>query len=387
MSYPIVDSDTHINEPPDIWQDRVAKRFKERAPKMVKAEHGGIAWSFENGEKLNSISPTCNVLGISAVQWTLFCDDFFKLSPGAYVPKERFKDMAIDMIDIHVLYPTYVMGGAQIYSRKDRELQLACVRAYNDWISEFSSANPEKLWALATLPVTGVEDAMDEARRVKDLPGVKGIQLTAFPNGHETPRHDADDPFWSLIEELDIPCTIHVGFQDGGEIEEMGAAEAMKDTMAKLTLPRLNTGRQAVPTIPILSHFILGGVFERHPKLRLGTAEVGIGWLPFFMEQSDFNYIRHRFWSKGHIDKMPSEYVRSNVSATFQEDYYGLRNRDLMLNCITWSSDYPHCGTDWPNSKTSIKNQMRGIPDDEQQKILSSNAHRFFGVKMPNGGA
>lgn len=378
MSNLVVDADTHINEPPGLWQDRVAARFKEQAPKVVKAPHGGIAWAFDEGREIKSISPTINVLGISPVKWTLFCDRFEDLSPGAWIPEERFKDMAIDMINIHVIYPTYVMGGAQCYSKRNREVQIACVQAYNNWMSEFSSADLTKLWGLATLPVTGVEDAMDEARRVRDLPGIRGIQLTAFPNGHDQPRHDVDDSFWSLMEELDMPVTIHVGFSDGGEIEDMDPGEVEGDSFAKLTLPTLNVGRQGVASIGLLSHFVLGGVFERHPRLKLGFAEVGVGWLPFFMEQTDFNFVRHRFWSNGHLHKLPSEYVRERVYSTFQEDHYGLRNRDLMMDNIMWSSDYPHSGSDWPNSRQSISTQMRDCSANEREKMLSSNAHRFY---------
>ena len=274
---------------------------------------------------------------------------------------------------------TRALKGARIYS-EEPELQIACVQAYNDWMNEFSMTDPDKLWGLATLPVTGVEDAMNEARRVKDLPGIRGIQITSFPNGHDVPQHDVDDPFWSLLEEIDMPALIHVGFSDGGEVEDMVAEEVVRDSMAGLTLPRINHARQAVPTIPILSHFVLGGVFQRHPKLRLGLAEVGIGWLPFFMEQTDFNYVRHRFWSNGHLERLPSEYVQDHVWSTFQEDTYGLRSRELMIEKIMWSSDYPHSGTDWPNSRQSIGNQTRGWGEDDKKAVLHSNGCTLFGI-------
>jgi len=380
VNFKIVDGDTHIIEAPDLWQTRVSEKFREKAPILVKAPHGGAAWSYEGGKEIKSVSPTLNVLGISPVQWTLFCEGYEDLSPGAWVPEERIKDMAIDMIDTHIIYPSFVMGGAQVYSRKDRELQIACVQAYNDWMNEFSMTDPDKLWGLATLPVTGVEDAMNEARRVKDLPGIRGIQITSFPNGHDVPQHDVDDPFWSLLEEIDMPALIHVGFSDGGEVEDMVAEEVVRDSMAGLTLPRINHARQAVPTIPILSHFVLGGVFQRHPKLRLGLAEVGIGWLPFFMEQTDFNYVRHRFWSNGHLERLPSEYVQDHVWSTFQEDTYGLRSRELMIEKIMWSSDYPHSGTDWPNSRQSIGNQTRGWSEDDKKAVLHSNGCTLFGI-------
>ena len=388
MEYRVVDADTHINEPGDLWVNRVPAKLRERAPKVVKGGHGGEVWSWEDGLRSQSITPLCNVLGQSPVTWSLLTDNYAGFPAGAREGKARIKDMDVDMVDGHVLYPTYVMGGSHVYSpSRDGELINACVRAYNEWMSDLASYNSERLFGLATLPVTGVEDAMAEAKRAKDLPGIAGILLTAYPNGTTSPSPD-DEPFWSLIEDLDIGVTIHVGFNEGGEVET--AAESAEsngadkgDTMGNLTLARLNVERQAVSTIPVMSHFILGGVLERHPKMRLGVAEVGIGWIPFFLEQSTFNFVRHRFWTNTHLSLTPKEYFRRQCFATFQEDYYGLRNRDLIgVECLQWSSDYPHSGTDWPNSQTSIANQMRDIPEDEATLIVAGNAARHYGLDL-----
>ncbi len=389
----IVDSDTHINEPADLWQSRLPAALRDLAPKVLRGSHGGQVWSFEGGKRTASITPLCNVLGVSPVKWELLCQDYGDLPPGAGAPEPRLRDMDIDMVDAHVLYPTYVMAGAQVYSKRDRGLQIACVRAYNDWISEFASYNPDRLYALGTLPVTGVEDALEEARRVRELPGIRAIQMTAFPNGSTQSNPSADEPFWSLMEEMEMPCAIHVGFSEGGEIEAAGEAadeRESKDSFGTLTLARLNQERLAVSTIPLMSQFILGGILERHPRLRLGLAEVGIGWIPFFLEQTTFNFMRHRFWTNDHLSMLPKDYFRRQCFATFQEDYYGLRNRDLIgVECLQWSSDYPHSGTDWPNSQNSITNQMRGIPEEEQRLILGGNALRMFGIdeaKLPSRG-
>jgi predicted TIM-barrel fold metal-dependent hydrolase len=383
VNFPIVDADTHINEPPDLWEKRVPAKLRDRAPRFVDGPRGGKVWQFES--RTSTITPLCNAVGTSPVQWKLTGDGYEGLRPGAWDPAARLEDMDIDMVDIHVLYPTYLLGGSRNFSEHDRELQLACVRAYNDWMSEYCSFAPDRLIGLAITPVTGLDDLVAEAERVRDLPGIRGLLLTAWPNGGDGPVHEADDRFWSVCEELDFPAIIHVGFQEGGEVETAGEAheapEEQKDRVAAITLPFLNQERQAISMIPLMSHFILGGILERHPRLRVGAAEVGAGWVPFFLEQTDDNFNRHRFWTNCKLSMLPSEYWYRQCFTTFQLDRYAVRNRDLVgVHTMLWSSDYPHSGADWPNSRASIDAQTRDIPEDEKRLILCENSLRLYGL-------
>jgi predicted TIM-barrel fold metal-dependent hydrolase len=386
VNFPIVDADTHINEAPDLWTKRVPRKFTDRAPRLVDTGKGTKAWNFETRQM--TITPLVNAVGVSPVQWTLKGNSYDAGRPGGWDPAARVEDMAIDMVGIHVLFPTYVLAGGAAFSDDDREFQIACVRAYNDWISEFASYAPDRFIALGLTPTTGVDDMIAEAKRCRDLTGIHGLLLTLWPNGHDKPKHEEDDRFWSVAEDLDLAMIIHVGFQEDSEVEAAGAAaEAQaadkdkEDRTDRITLPMLNQERQAISTIPIMSHFILGGVLERHPRLRIGVAEVGAGWVPFFLEQTDDNFSRHRFWTNCKLSMLPSEYWHRQCFATFQLDRYAIRNRDLVgVNTMMWSSDYPHSGADWPSSRTSIDAQMRGVPEEDQRLILYENALRLYGL-------
>ena len=391
MRIPIVDADTHINEPPDLFTARFPAALADRAPRMVDVTRGK-AWQWDSGRR-SSITPLCNAAGKSPMSWTLFSDGYDETyRPGAWDPAPRLADMALDMVDMHVLYPTYVLTGAHNLSH-DREVQLACVRAYNDWISDFAAYDLDRLVAVAVMPATGVEDAIAEARRVAAKPGLRGVLLSSWPNGSHNPKHPVDDPFWSALEELDLAAIVHVGFAEGGEVETAGeAADAAHngggpqepaDRIASITLAMLNPERQAVSTIPILGHLILGGVLERHPRLRVGFSEVGAGWVPFFLEQTNDNFSRHRFWTHCDLPMLPSEYWYRQCFTTFQQDRYAITNRDLVgVHTMMWSSDYPHTGADWPNSVTSIENQLHGVPDADRRLILWENARRLYGLPL-----
>ena len=377
MNRRIIDADTHINEPPDLWEKHLPTAFRERTPRVIDGPHGGKAWVNSDSTRTMSINQLVNTAGISATDWQLIPKDGYdSMRPGGWDPAARIGDMNIDMVDVHVLFPSYAF---LICDSPDAELHVAMIRAYNDWISEFCSYAPDRLYAQALVPSSGVDDAIAEATRVRELPGIRSMVLKTWPNGSKIARHDEDDRFWSALEDLDLASCVHVGFNIGGEaIDHMDDPDML---MSLATLPFINQEKLAIDAMPVASQMILGGVLDRHPRLRFGFIEVGLAWVPFFLEQSDDNYQRHRFWTGTELSMPPSEFWPRQCYATFQVDRYGIENRHRVgVETIMWSSDYPHAGADWPYARERIAMQLRDVPPDETELILSGNASRFYGL-------
>ena len=240
------------------------------------------------------------------------------------------------MIHGQVLHPSIALGGARTFSDSDAELQRVCTAAYNDWLSDFCNVDPQRLIGLAMIPSTGLEDALKELQRVRSLPGIRGALLTAYPSGDSGPLPE-DDRFWAEAQDLDMPVVIHVSL--GGWDGEGGGLFDIPSPA--LILARINLERSARGIMQATSEIILSGIPERFPRLRIVGTETGVGWIPYFLEQTDDNYLRHRFWAKTDLKLLPSEYFRRQFFATFQVDTYGVRNRASMLENIMWSSYYP----------------------------------------------
>src|ERR1043166_3033779 len=159
MEHPIIDSDAHGNEPPDLWVKRVPSKFRASAPRVIDGS-GGKAWSSDIGRTV-AINMVINTAGVSPTEWQLIPKDgYASMRPGAWDPQARIADMDIDMIDVHVMFPSYAF---LVTASKDRELHRALIRTYNDWISELTTHAPERLIAQALVPTSGVDDAIDEA--------------------------------------------------------------------------------------------------------------------------------------------------------------------------------------------------------------------------------
>jgi predicted TIM-barrel fold metal-dependent hydrolase len=380
--YWIVDADAHVHEPTDLWQQRVPAKFRQRAPKVVPLPAGGEGWSFEDGQRISPIGVTA-AAGRSFPQYVFSGMRHADMRPGAWEPKARLLDMQIDGIDASVLYPSVALAGAKAYSQ-DTELQLACVRAYNDWLADFCAYAPDRLHGLTIIPTSGIEDALTELRRGARL-GHRGPVISAWPNGTMEPKPQEDDLFWAACQEMDAPVAVHAGSFDRSR-----AAQQRQGPRSPLeTLLEICTGRAGAGLYVVVCDFIFRGILDRFPRLKLLLVEGGIGWIPFFLEQTDDNFIRHRFWTGlESLPMMPSDYFKRQIYNTFQIDTVGIANLDrLAADKVMWSTDYPHTGADWPNSRVTLERNFKGLPEKTVKMLINENAVKLYKIPEPKSGA
>ena len=379
IDYPVIDADSHVNEPPDLWQKRVPAKFRERAPKVVPFE-GGDAWSFDNGKQVTPVGATAQA-GNSVVDFRWAGDvTYEKMRPGSFDPKARLEDQDLDGIAAQLLYPSVTLSGARAYG-DDPALQAACTRAYNEWLAEFCGYAPDRLYGLALIPETTIENAVAEAKRAIDLK-MRGVLLGAYPNGSLNPSPE-DAAFWDLISSAGLPAHIHLGsFSRGhGDIPN-----TMRMRAAMAAGLKSGTGAQ-----PVAAEFLYSGIFDEFPELNVVLVEGNIGWIPVLLEQADDMHLRYRFANGPEITGMkmlPSEYFYRNMWSTFMIDTVGM---ELRYRCgidhIMWSTDYPHGGADWPNSRVTMERNFRGLPYNDVRKMAHENVKGLYKLNVPSSVA
>jgi predicted TIM-barrel fold metal-dependent hydrolase len=380
IDYPILDADAHVNEPPNLWQEAVPAQWRERAPKVVKTETGDI-WHFDGGREKWPVGLTATA-GLSVFQYSPAGQSYERMRPGSFDRDARLRDMDADGIFAQVLYPSVTLRGAKIYS-SERELQLACVRAYNEWIAAFCQGSGGRLVPQAILPTTGLDDTLAELEWAMKT-GHKGAVISSFPNGSLYPKEE-DALFWARCEEGGYPVAVHIGSfvrtPPPGAQDKRGAWVGSLAFVARAAWTK--AGGQ---TLDVVCDLLFSGLFERFPRLKIVLVESNIGWIPTLLEQSDDMFRRYRWWTGAHekMSELPSTIFHRNFWATFMVDRAGveLRHR-LNGEHICWSTDYPHSGTDWPNSSVSIENLFRGIPRDEVKRFLHDNCRALYGLEVP----
>lgn len=360
----LISADSHINEPPDLWTSRVRAKFKDRAPRIERLEKGD-AWIMEGSSTPINFGNNANG-GMPPEKRSAWMR-FEEIRRGGYDPAARLLEQDQDGVGAEVLYPTPRVSHNVLANNADREFHLDCIRAYNDWLAEYASHAPDRLAGIAMMPTTGVADATAELTRAMALPGLRGALLGRYPNGGLSPAPE-DEPFFARAAELAVPLHVHVSLaavmsDDDPERKKPGARGELRHLDASLRTYEV----------------VCSGIFDRHPKLDFVFAEVDCGWIPYVMEQFDNRFHRRAKDDRPPIANPPSFYFGRNIATTYVTDTFGIANRHVIgVERMMWSSDYPHGGTDWPNSWKQIEADMVGVEARERQAILSGNAARIY---------
>ena len=159
----------------------MASKYLDRVPRMENFDEGD-AWVIEGvSDPINFGLNACAGMPAEAQKpWIRFED----LRPGGWNPTARLHEMDQDGIDAAFLYPTPRLSQGVI-TNKDPDLQIAMIRAYNDWLSDYAATNSKRLKGVALLPIFGVAEAVAEYERALALPGITGAVMSCYPHGTE----------------------------------------------------------------------------------------------------------------------------------------------------------------------------------------------------------
>jgi predicted TIM-barrel fold metal-dependent hydrolase len=365
-AYTLISSDSHIIEPADLWQTRIDRRFKDRAPQLVR--EGAFDQWYADGVKFGNIGTNQQAgLRFEAPE-KLTAGGSMETAPlGGFDPHAHVKDMDLDSVAGGVLYPSQ---GLTIYRVPDGELLSAIFRAYNDWLADFCKPYPHRLKGIAMLNVDDPRDAAGELQRAAKL-GLAGamIPLRPLEQRYDQPMYE---PLWAAAHELDMPLSLHVGtYRWRPGTDPNNVAQDIVEF----------TNRDCDPRNAVAA-MIYSGVFERYPKLRVGVVEFEVAWAPYFIARLDNVYSERAVGRKLPRFKdgmLPSDFFRRNVFISFQEDDIGIQLRSSIgVENLMWGSDYPHAESTFPKSRQIVERLLKDVPERERAMIAGENAARLY---------
>jgi predicted TIM-barrel fold metal-dependent hydrolase len=365
--YRLVDADTHINEPPDLWTSRVPERMRDRVPHLQRFEEGD-AWVGEGvKDPINfGFNAAATFSKFERKAWVRFED----IPRGGYDPAVRLEEMDADLVDAAVFYPTPRISQIVI-ANQDPELHLAMVQAYNDWLIDYCSHDPSRLGAIVLLPNRGIDQAVAEIERVAGRTSVVGALVGCYPHGDKDLDVE-DDKVWQALVAARLPLHIHVKLVD----------DAPQDIYApgRVTAGHAAGDLRFLEAPAIMVQFLNSGVFDRVPGLDMVMVEVDAGWVPYVKEQMDNRFRRRATGREARLKPPPSKVIEDHFHFTYITDHYAVANRHRIgVDRLMWSSDFPHSGSDWPDSWRTIDADFATIPNAERDQILAGNALRLYG--------
>ncbi len=364
----ILSSDSHVFEPPDLWQTRIDTPFRDRAPRMRRID-GADQIVIEADQVLSGIGLISNAGARFEAPETISAQGRFEdVHPGGYDPDQHLEDMRLDGVAGEVLYPSQ---GLFYFRVADTPLMSAIFRAYNDWLAEFCRTDPSRLKGIAMINLDDVQDGIEELERTARL-GLAGAMITEYPLEHRRYDQAEYESFWAAAEALDMPISLHTATRRQGKIRGAGD-KTLRDASSRAT-------KAFYPALSMCD-MIFSGVFERHPRLTLAIVEFELAWAPHLLSTMDYTYReRHGEAIYRFKDSMrPSDFFHKNVVLSFQEDAIGIRLRDSIgVDNMMWGSDYPHSESTFPRSRSILAEILAGVPEDEQAKIVGRNTARVY---------
>jgi predicted TIM-barrel fold metal-dependent hydrolase len=365
----VVSVDDHIIEHPNVWQDRLAAKWRERGP-LVRSEDGIPVWHYD-GKRYPPLGLDA-VAGDDPTEFKLDSKKFEAMRPGCYDPKHRLEDMDTDGIWASLAFPQFPRFAGQTFLEgADHELGLACVQAWNDFVlDEWCATDPARLIPLSIVPLWSAALCAAEIERTAAR-GARAITFTENPAALGLPSFwsDAWDPMLSALEETDTALCLHIGSSSRPIIPHADAPTPLIISLMSLL------------TMATLSDLVMSPVFVKHPRLKVILAEGGIGWVPYMLERLEQVWEKHRHYAKVNVAKTPAQCFRDNMWVCFIRDEAGVAARhEIGVDKILFEADYPHSDTMWPNSRVGLERALRDVPDDEARLIAGDNARRLLRI-------
>ena len=380
--------DDHLIEPARLWQERVPERMRDTAPRIVR-EGDSEFWVYEDRQivttGLNAVA------GKSREEFSPEPITYDDMRPGCYEPAARVADMDQGSVLASMLFPSFPRYCGQVFHEaKHKDVALACVQAWNDFIlEELAGDFPGRFIPMMIIPLWDPVAAAAEIERTAAR-GARSIAFSENPTKLGLPSIHTEhwDPVLRACDETGFVISMHVG----------SSSNLIRTSPDMPTLAFMAYSAAANQAGTLLD-WLFSGNFVRFPRLRIALSEGSIGWIPYFLERAEQVVDKQRFWaSRFDIDMNASHergeakgaarfdldtdirrLFKDHVFGTFIEDQAGLRLLDIigednvMLEC-----DYPHSDSTWPDTIEMANKWLGHLPEDVQHKITVGNACRVY---------
>ncbi len=397
----IISVDDHVVEPAHVWQTWLPQRWRAQGPQVQRRRWGafthkpgakyemhedpeglwGDAWYYEDQliyvhKRFVAIpldaTPPGEVRPFDRSKMVMTALTYDEMRPGCYDRDARVEDLALNWVDGSLPFPTFPRFCGQTFMEgTDRDLGLACVRAYNDWmVEEWCAPSGGVNIPLCLMPLWDANLAAEEITRNAER-GVRAVCFSELPTRLGLPSiHSGDwDPVFAVCNDLGVTLCMHIGSSSTNPAASPDAPAAVGGTLA------FNNSMAS------LADWLFSGKLIEYPRLKLAYSEGQIGWIPYVLERADTVWEHHDSWqhSKERIPDPPSTYYYGRVFGCFTADRHGLASlAEVGEDNICFETDYPHTDTTWPDSRAYVEALVQGMDPKVAYKILRGNAIRML---------
>ena len=374
----IVDADTHLTEPWDLWTSRAPAKYRDEVPRVEEID-GLPTWVFAGKALAPAIAG--GVVRRDGTKVRSVGEIFALRAPdghqGAGNVQPRLQLMDELGIWAHIIYPnTLAFGG--VIECEDPVLRTLAITIYNDAMAELQDDSGQRLFPMGLLPWWDLDASMSELDRIKRL-GLRGVSTATDPQDQGLPDLGEMmwDPLWAAAADAGLPLSFHIGAAFNamvfyGNSTWPSASDDLKMALGSCMMFLLNAR--------VMGNFIYSGILERHPTLNLVSVESGIGWIPFMLEALDYQLKEMSPSVAAHLSMAPSEYFKRQIYGCFwfEENNILSSIESLGADHCLFETDFPHPTCLYPNSVDVALRALAGLDDTDKRNVLGQNAVRLY---------
>lgn len=378
----VVDSDSHVTEPENIFVDRVSSKWGDLVP-HVKFDPDAQEDGWYIGDH-----KTAPAWGSAAAghedHWPPYPRQKEEAVVASYDAAARLRILNAQGIAAQVLYPNIAgFGGEKFLELKEPALMLECARAYNDFLTDWMSIAPERFIGVAALPFWDVKLAVEELHRAVGN-GHRGILFSGAPHELGMPylsdRHW--DPIWAAAQEAGVPVSFHLG---SGDVRRTMNPDRTKHEGRAAYISRVPT-TLFLDIASQMNDLLFSGVLPRFPELHFIMVESGIGAIPFVVQSADYHFSRSQLrQEKPEFSELPSFYFHRQVATTFWfEDPVEHLMEAITPNNALFETDFPHPTSLREDTVLARVKRVEEVAGEEvAEKLLYSNAADLYHLPPP----
>jgi predicted TIM-barrel fold metal-dependent hydrolase len=385
----VIDVDTHLSEPHDMWTSRAPAKWKDRVPQVIDDGNGNKRWMID-GNRYMGVSSACSVVhrdgrqaeGVDFTSWQI--DD---VHPACSQTKARIALM--DEIGVHaqIVYAN-VMGFAgqgrgeansKALPPMDEDLRLISTQIFNDAMGEMQAESGDRLLPMAMMPWWDIKLAMVEAERCFAM-GMRGININSDPHIHGMQDLSGEYwyPLWELCQDRGIPVNFHIGASDASMSWYGDTPWPSQSPAHKLSI---GGTMMFISNARVVCNIIASGMLDRFPSLKFVSVESGIGWLPFILEALQYQMDT----SSSHRYELTAlEYFRRQMYGCFWFENQDSADaiRKLGVDNVLFETDFPHPTCLFPDPFGKVADGIAQLTEAERRKVMSTNAAALYNIAI-----
>lgn len=378
----IVDCDTHFTEPKDLWTSNAPAGMKDKMPHVRRIEDAD-RW-FVGDKDFGSIGGNVIAKDKNKLLGKLAFRNYDQITPGSYDVHARLEDMDAMGVWAQICFQNGgVTQAGSLVALNDEPLAIAITQIFNDACADRMKTSGGRINGMGTLPYWDKDILNKEMRRIVDL-GLKGIVLPDRPErlteGYLGPDGKVN-PFWEEVFDICNATGMPLNFHLNGSLD---ANTAIWDNLGFDQRLPIHALIHHIGCAATMSNFMVSGLLDKYPNLKIGLIESGAGWVPFWLEAMEHQLSEFRTAENRGLKLRPKEYFKRHFWVSYWFETYAPKHMldEIGVDKLMFETDFPHPTSLYPGVQDKLVETLGGYDYETRKRVLESNAAELYNLQF-----